>query len=89
MWIYVKQIWLFVMLLYLILKHKSYIAEVSPTAQLQIYEGRGKSRKALRNDKFCTFSDVPERINCSAIDFKSLGTTKDTKITNFTHHIFF
>ena len=89
MWIGVKQICLCVMLLYLILKHTGYdyAAEVLPTTALNINNGR----KTLKKDKFCMFSNsqsVPERINCSATNFKSLGTISKTRSKNLTnnHH---
>ena len=87
MWICVKQICLCAMLLYLILKHTGSITEVFQTTQLYTNEGRGKSDKTLKKDKFCMFSNsqsVPQRINCSATSFKSLGTS--TRQQNFTNH---
>ena len=91
MWIGVKQICLCVMLLYLILKHTGYVAEVLPTSALNITKERGKSGKTLKKDKFCMFSNseyAPQRINCSATNFKSLGIISKTRSKNLTnnHH---
>ena len=88
MWIGVKQICLCVMLLYLILKHTGYdyVAEGLPTTALNINNGR----KTLKKDKFCMFSNsqsVPQRINCSATNFKSLGIPSKTRLQNFTNSV--